>query len=322
MDSVRLLATLVSRQKDYDLLHFHYMWPGVLLSPLLLHPLRKKAVFEVTLLGEDNPSAIADDRGPIASTLLRRFDGAVAVSPALADDCERNDIRNVLALPNFLAVPELEGGRSPELRMTVRTRHGIPPDDPVLLFVGSATYRKGLDVLVEAFVRVARDFPSAWLIVSGPSRASEGLQVDPSFVQEQRARVERARLTGRVVWTGTINDRCELAGYYSAADLFVLPTRREGLGNVLIEALAAGLPTVAANLPGITDSVVANGVTGFLVPRDDAGAAAEAVSRLLKDGALRARMASAGRTRSQLFSFEGYCLRLRDFYLSVMGSTS
>jgi glycosyltransferase involved in cell wall biosynthesis len=153
----------------------------------------------------------------------------------------------------------------------------------------------------------------------GPcNRAEAGAGFDTSYVDEQRRRLHEAHLSDRVVWAGMVTDKHELVGYYSAADVFVLPTRAEGLSNVLIEATAAGLPAVATNLPGITDTVVADGETGFLVPIGDVDAMARAVERLISDPSLRATMSTAARVRSRLFGFDEYCRRLKDFYLDVM----
>ena len=153
--AARKLAMLVSRRRDFDIAHFHSLWLGELFSPAVLHRLGKKVVFTMSLYGSDNPGTIAAERGAWAVNLLRRFDGFVALSPALVEDCGNFGFSNVLLLPNFLAIPELASGRDEGLRAAVRARYRIPAGDPVLLFVGAALRRKGLDVLVESYIRVA-----------------------------------------------------------------------------------------------------------------------------------------------------------------------
>ncbi len=318
--AARLLAMLVFRRRDFDIAHFHTLWWGELLSPVVLHLLGKKVVYTISLDGSDNPGTIAARRGTLGLNLYRRFDGVVALSPALAEDCRKYSVANTLCLPNFLAIPELEAGRNESLRAAMRARHQIPPEDPVLLFIGSAIRRKGLDILVGSYIRIAGEHPRTWLILVGPNDRSAVAGFDVSYVAEQRRRLHEAHLSERVIWTGMVTDERELVGYYSAADVFVFPTRREGLGNVLVEAAAAGLPVVATNLPGITDAVVTDGESGFLVPLDDVGALARAVERLISDPALRATMGASARARSHLFGFDAYCSRLRDFYLHVMGN--
>ena len=321
------MATIVSRRKDFDIAHFYSLWWDVLLSPVILHRLGKRAVFTTSLFGSgypgaNNPGAIVRRRGgKFKLNMLRRFDGTVAVSPALAEDCRQHGMSKVLCLPNFLAIPELEAGRNESLRAAVRARHQIPSEDPVLLSIGAAIRRKGLDILIGSYIRVAQDHPRTWLVMVGPnSRADAGRGFDNSYVDAQRRRLHEAHLSDRVVWAGMVTDRHELVGYYSAADIFVLPTRAEGLSNVLIEAAAAGLPAVATHLPGITDTVVVDGETGFLVPLDDVGAVARALERLISDPSLRARVSASARARSRQFGFDEYCSRLKDFYLQVMGN--
>ncbi|UCG42189.1 MAG: glycosyltransferase family 4 protein [candidate division WOR-3 bacterium] len=322
--ATRQLVTLASRRTDFDIVHFHSLWWSELVSPLVLHRLGKKVVFTMSLMASDhpaanNPSAIVKSRGGTAAlSLLRQFDGIIAVSPAIAEDCRNHGVENVRVLANFLAIPGLGAGRDPGLREEIRARHRIPTEDHVLLFIGAAIRRKGLDVLVESYIRVARDHPRTWLVLVGPCTKTEaGEGFDESYVDTQRDRLEGARLSDRVIWAGMVPDRREMAGYYNAADVFVLPTRAEGLGNVLIEAAAAGLPSVATNLPGITDVVVVDGETGFLVPPENAGAVAKAVERIVSEPSLLARMSSSARSRSRLFNFESYCRRLKDFYLQV-----
>ncbi len=321
--AVRMLAAFVSRRNDFDIVHFHYLWWGELLSPVVLHGMGKKVVFTMSLYGDDNPGTIAAERGALALGLLRRFDGFVALSPALAEDCGHHGISNVLCLPNFLAIPELAAGRNESLRASVRTRHGIPPEDQVLLFIGTAVRRKGLDILVESYIRIAEGHPRVWLVLVGPcSRADAGPGLDLSYVDEQRRRLHEAHLSNRVIWAGMVSDKRELVGFYSAANIFVLPTRREGSPNVLVEAMAAGLPVVATNLPGCTDNIVVDGEDGFLVPPEDIGAFTQAVERVISNPPLAARMGHSARLHSRRFDFGSYCSRLRDFYLKTVDSRS
>jgi glycosyltransferase involved in cell wall biosynthesis len=103
-----------------------------------------------------------------------------------------------------------------------------------------------------------------------------------------------------------------LGDYLAAADALVLPSLHEGLGSVLLDAFAAGLPVIASDIPGVQD-VVRHGETGVLVPAADAGALAEALLRLREDPALRARLAQAGRETAGQYS----PARMADRYLSL-----
>jgi glycosyltransferase involved in cell wall biosynthesis len=322
MGYARQLLFLATHARSFDIAHFHNLGWDTLISPLLLHFLGRKAVFNSTLHGSDNPSAITQSRGGrLAGRLLRRFDGILTISPALAEDYLALGFKNVACIPHFLALPQLEHGQDANAAERMRRELSIPHDATVLLFVGAVIRRKGVDLLAECFARLALKRHDLWLIIVGPNNRAEARSYDEAFGEAIGKRIDRAGAASRVIWTGTVRDKCVLAQYYSAADIFVFPTRAEGLANVLIEAAAAGLPAVVTNLQGITDTVVVDGETGFLFPAEDIDALTLAVEQLVSDPTLRTRMAQAARAQSKRFGFEDYCRHLKAFYLEVAATT-
>ena len=166
---------------------------------------------------------------------------------------------------------------------SVRRDLGIPADARVIGFVGRLTLDKGVPELLEAFVTILRTHPESYLLLVGWfDDASDAL-----------GRRLRERIEGhpQIVCTGYVTD---VAPYYRAMDLMVLPSWREGFPNVVLEAGASGVPVVATTCTGSCDSVVPE-VTGLLVPPGHADAIAEAVLRLLDDDGLRGRMAAQAR---------------------------
>ena len=133
------------------------------------------------------------------------------------------------------------GVRSAARRAGARASIGVGPDTPVVLAVGRQQHAKGLDVLLEAFPAVLREHPTAHLIVAGP----EGSQT-PVL----REAVSRARLDGAVSFLGAREDVPELL---CGADVFVLPSRREGLPGALLEAMALETRVVATDIPGVRE---------------------------------------------------------------------
>jgi len=150
--------------------------------------------------------------------------------------------------------------------------------EPVTLFLGKEFQRKGGDILLEAFAQVRKEIPSARLrmITHGP--IPTGLPLDG---------VEVIAPT----W-----DRAMVARLYHEADLFVLPSRLETWGDVLLEAMAYGLPCIGVRSDAM-EEIISDGETGLLVPPQDSEALAEALVRLLRDPYARARMGQAGRQR-------------------------
>ena len=167
-------------------------------------------------------------------------------------------------------------------RRDIRDAMGIPGDASVLLYVGRMHVEKGLVELAQSFARVAPRFPKAYLLLVGPDEGALGLM--SAALAPFGDRVKTLGLTA-----------CP-EKYMAAADIFCLPSYREGFGLSLIEAACMGLPCVASRIYGVTDAVV-DGQTGFLVPVQDAAGFADAVERLLSQPALAQTMGAAARQR-------------------------
>jgi glycosyltransferase involved in cell wall biosynthesis len=176
-------------------------------------------------------------------------------------------------------------------RLEIRARLGIEPDSPVATFVGAIIPRKGVDVLVEAWRAVQAAEPRARLLMVGPdtfgSDDRSASELVP-FIDGLKRTVADAGL--RVDFVGR-QERVE--DYLRAADVFVLPSRKEGFGNVIIEALACGLPAVVTAMDGVGSVTVSHGENGFIV--HNAGEIADALIRLFQSSELTARMGVAAR---------------------------
>lgn len=159
----------------------------------------------------------------------------------------------------------------------------------VLVAVGRLVPQKGFDLLLPAFAEVAHRFPDWTLVIWG-----EG---------EERARLERQRdslgLRDRVTLPG-VSERPGI--WVETADAFVLSSRYEGWGIVLLEAMSAGLPVVSFDCEWGPRDMVADGVDGLLVPREDVAALARALAAVVGDPSLRARLGTAARASAQRFT--------------------
>ena len=267
MWSLRLLVNLVRTQNEYDILHFHALNWGSLLSPGVAHIWGKKAIYTITRQGYDNPSAIASGRsGRLKVMLFKNYDGIIGLAPALLEDCRSHHCTSHLGLlPSFMIVEELENGRDELKRSTARARFGLSPEECAILFVGSIIPRKGVDIVVDLFIRLAQEDRNLRLFLVGPASRQESSKLDESYVARQRQKLARAGVEPLVHWAGLVRDSARLADYYHMADIFVLPTKSEGSPQVFAEAMAASLPVVTTRLPGITDASVVHGENGYLV---------------------------------------------------------
>jgi glycosyltransferase involved in cell wall biosynthesis len=166
----------------------------------------------------------------------------------------------------------------------LRHQLGIPAEAPVVLFVGRLTCDKGIPELMEAFLRLGNQFPDLRLLLVGCFEDGDPLPVRTRKSLEAHS---------RVIFAGAVRDT---APYYAMADVVVLPSHREGLPTVVLEAQAAGKPVIGAAATGIVD-VVADGETGLLFPVGDVPALAEALARLIADKALATKLGFAGQAQ-------------------------
>jgi phosphatidylinositol alpha-mannosyltransferase len=181
------------------------------------------------------------------------------------------------------------------------------PAGRVLLFVGRLERRKGFPVAVAAFKRLARRHADLRFVVVGDGADRDAVSTLPPDA------LARVHMLGRV-------SSEELPGYFRAADIFLAPsTGSESFGIVLVEAMAAGKPVVASDIPGYRD-VTRHGVEGLLVPPGDVAAVATAVERLLGDRRLASALGRRGAARARHFAWDSIVDELEEIYADAVGS--
>ena len=176
---------------------------------------------------------------------------------------------------------------------------------PRLIAVGRLEDQKGFDLLLEAYGKIAADFPDWTLTIRG-----EG---------NRRAEIERLRdqlgLADRVSLPG-VTDRP--GAWVDEGEIFVLSSRYESFGNVLTEAMVAGLPIVSFDCPFGPGEIIENEVDGLLVPPEDADALAEAMARMMKDADLRRRFGEKAQQNVRRFERSRIMERWDDLVAEVV----
>ena len=193
-------------------------------------------------------------------------------------------------------------------RAKKRKELGIPSDSLIVGYVGWLIPIKGVTHLVNAMARVAEQHPKSLLVVVGKG--------DDKGEEEMRLKEQVASLglADRVRFLGWRADVDEIMGCF---DVFVLPSSNEGMGRVLVEAMAGGLPIVASCVGGIPD-LVKDGQNGLLVPPKDAAALEKAISDLLADKKKRKRMGKAGKKVCRAYSAETMVEKIDNLYKALL----
>ena len=178
---------------------------------------------------------------------------------------------------------------------------------PTVLFVGGLEARKGLEFLVLALADIVREIEGARLVVV----AKAGFKgTDDRRWFEVLA--ERAGVSDEIEFHESVPQE-QLRQMYSDSDVVALPSRMEGWGLSLMEAMACRIPVVATGVGGVPE-LVSDGVEGFLVPPGDPKALAGAIVRLLKDPSLRDRMGMAGSQKVLRYSWDETARTVMDAY--------
>jgi L-malate glycosyltransferase len=200
----------------------------------------------------------------------------------------------VFYIGNFVPAPRAV---PPDELDALRAQLGLPADAQVVFALGRMVHKKGFDILLQAFARLPEHVagrPLRLVIAGDGPEHAEWVQLGRSL-----------GLQGRVRWAGWQNDT---APFYALADVFVCPSRREPLGNVILEAWRNRLPVLSTRNEG-AGVLIEHGVNGLLTPLDDASALAEGLTQLLAmDRAQRARLAEAGHATLQRDHDEGAVL--------------
>ena len=195
---------------------------------------------------------------------------------------------------------------SSDEKLSLRESFGISGDEKILLAVGRLSREKGHADLIEsiAFLRTAEPDLNFRLLIVG-----EG----PEHANLARAVTER-NIDSHVVFVGHVGD---VAPFYSIADVLALPSHSEGSPNVLLEAMAAGLPVVATSVGGVPE-IATSEVNALLVPARDPSAFAEALRRVLTEVELACTLSSKAVTRAGEFSPESHAQSLIQIYQELV----
>jgi glycosyltransferase involved in cell wall biosynthesis len=272
-------------RNSFDIIHSFGAGKATQLSATLFGKiLRKRTVLEITTVTKDSSldflkksSDKFKDR--LQLWLLSLADIVISISPALSlaykgsglEEKKLREVANPVDIERFYPAREEE-------KLKIREKFGIDAEDIVILYVGTIAKRKGIDLLVEAFEKIVNSYPQSLLVLAGP--ISLRIKGREEFVNEMKNRFKELGISEKVMFTGLIDNVNE---YMKASDIFVFPSRAEGFGTVVVEAMATGLPVIAVNIPGVTESIIEDGQDGIIVREEEPGKIETAVNRLLQD---------------------------------------
>lgn len=288
------------RRERFDLLHGYLTYSNILGS--LAGRLSGTPFLGSFRNAGYDSSRISARRAKLESFCLRHFaDGILANGYAVADFGHQQvgDDVSIDVLPNAVdvnSIPQLSRDEKQILR-----RELVGDADRILILsVGRLTPQKGFDYLLQAFARVHEKHPNAALVIAGEGRQRDSLT----------AQILSLRLEGHAFLLGQRDDAPRLL---AVADVYVNSSLLEGTPVSVLEAMAAGLPIVAASV-GDTPYLLEND-SGILVPPSDPEKMAESLINLLSDSAQRDSLGKSARARAQkVYSPQTWTRNLLNFY--------
>ena len=311
-DLVALLALFrLFRTRHFDLVHSITPKAGLL-------AMLAGALAGVPLRLHSFTGQVWVTRAGLMRTLLKSADRLIArlATQVLADSASQRAFliaqgvvaaskSAVLTKGSFCGVDTARFRPDPAARERVRRRHGIPPDAVVFLYLGRIIRDKGLLDLAHAFAEAGARHPNAHLLLVGPDEGHLRAALT-SAAADCAVRLHSAGLTNRP------------QEYFAAADIFCLPSYREGFGTTIIEAAASGVPAIGSRIYGITDAIV-GGETGLLFEAGEVQQLARNMRTLAGDEGLRARMGENARERAvRDFSSTVVTAALLEYYEALL----
>jgi len=314
--SLPLWRWLHEHAREYDLVHVHALFSFASLTAM--RAARRQGVpYIVRPLGVLNRWGMEQRRRWVKNfsfrllelPLLRRAAAMHYTSRMEQEDASRFGLRNhqaVIPIGMNLSPFETLPSRDVFTRQfpaTATTRN--------ILFLSRIDVKKGVDLLLSAFTKIAAQHPMAHLIICGSG--------DPALVTALQQQAAALGIANRVTWTGFVTGELRLAAY-ATAEMFVLPSHSENFGIALLEAMAAGLPCLSTNQVALAVDAATSGAVH--IAAREANSFAQAMSNLLNSASQQQSLAQAARTLARSdYSLAAMGRSLHQLYQELVPST-
>ncbi len=300
---VAAAAWIRSRRRTGDVIQAYQLLSPALVG-VLSRGVNQRLVVRVSCSGPVGDVAEIGRR-PLAGLrrrLLRRIDAFVTLNKEMEAELAGCGLAGVPCrqIPSAVDLLRFRPAAVVE-RQQARRMLALPDGAPVALFCGRVVRQKGIDILMVAWEALARRHRDARLLIVGDG--------------PERIRAEAGKIPG-VSWLGP---HVDVRPFYWAADLYVSPSRAEGMSSAMLEAMASGLAVVTTRIGG-TEEVVTDGEQGLLVPLEDSRALGDALDRLLGDKELRQKMGKQARYFAERFDVDAMVERYLDLYRWVQAA--
>lgn len=315
--SMRMARELVAVLPRVSLVHVQGYSSKLILVAVMARLFRRPVILHLQTSKHDEP-AMVRALGPLAWWAFRSAAKYLSVSPGLTRPCLEAGLPadRVREIPNGVDAARFAPS-SVTGRQALRRQLHLPEDRPIVLFVGVMMPDKQPHVLLDAWLQMRRTTGIVSTLVFVGASNPKLYELADRLAERVRAAADASGFGADVLF---VPPTSAIEEYFRAADVFAMPSAREGLPIVLLEAMACGLPVLASHLPGSTDSMIQPGVNGVLVPPGDVAGFAAGLERLLSNPDEAASLgAAARRTVEDRYTIEHVAGQWLDAYNDVLG---
>jgi glycosyltransferase involved in cell wall biosynthesis len=311
---LRVFLALFRERARFDVVHVHGV--GYLSSVAVFFGwcFGKAVVIKMTMFSEDDALSVRARRfGAITYFFYSRASRIVAITQSFYRSCVAAGIEEsrLALIPNGVDTEVFRPLASD--KAALRRRLGLPAEGTLLVYAGIIRREKGIDFLLDVVAMLGARRRDVGLVLLGP--------VEPSLPEEDRRyaaaqldRIERGDVRGLVHYKGGVGNVHE---YFQAVDIFTSASTREGFPNVVLEAMASGLPPVVLEVPDVHANVLEDGVDSCIVTKPDRQVFLDRLLGLIEDADLRLRMGAAAQEKAR----SRFAMRkVADDYLALYAS--
>lgn len=251
--AIKLMSLLVKERKKFGIIHLHGFNRHLLWMVWFNLFLRKKIILKMSMMNYDNPKTIMN-KGFFYRFAYNRIAKIIATTTVMLEELKGYPALKGGFIPNGVDVYKFKPVER-EKKLKLREELALPVSGRIIIFSGVIGERKGVDILLAAWEKLAREFhdncPS--LLLVGPFESEirisnqDNEQLKQKMLEMKRSNHDKIILTGM---------KQNIEDYYRASEIFVLPSHNEGLPNALLEAMACGLICVVTDFPGVNDLAV------------------------------------------------------------------
>jgi glycosyltransferase involved in cell wall biosynthesis len=276
---LRLAVEIYKQRKSTDIIFINGLKPAHSIAIMMAKLLGKPSVGRLSIAESDivfkNQGRII---GPLSKGFLKKANKYIAISTRLKEEIKNSglDINKTEIIYNGVN-QEIYHPLDPEKKIKQKNRMGYQ-GFKILLFVGVIDNRKGVDILINAYKKINQTVKNTKLIIIGPPNRDD---TGKKYLNGIYKLAKDMNIQNNIDFIGFKNS-IEISRYYQVADIFILPSRKEGMPNVIIEAMSCGLPIIGTKISGIED-LVRDGINGYLVEAGDSNTLSKATIELMEN---------------------------------------